>query len=212
MDILNLLSGCALIVSSHCSASAPTVHSDKGVSQWQPMVAKAASAFALPEAWLNAVMARESGGHTSLNGRPITSSAGAMGLMQVMPRTYDDLRRQLGLGADPYAPGDNITAGAAYLQQMYRRYGYPGMFAAYNAGPGRFDDYLLRQRPLPNETLAYVAKIAPGAETAFSSAGSSLIAPTPRVAVPRSRPHSEALFVSLDTRSALFVPLASPNP
>ena len=91
--------------------------------------------------------------------------------MQVMPRTYSDLRKQLGLGADPYAPADNITAGAAYLQQMYRRYGYPGMFAAYNAGPGRFDDFLLRQRPLPNETLAYVAKIAPGAETAFSSAG-----------------------------------------
>jgi soluble lytic murein transglycosylase-like protein len=212
MDILNLLSGCTLIISAHCSAPTPPAHTDKGVSQWQPMVAKAASTFALPEAWLNAVMARESGGHNSLNGRPITSSAGAMGLMQVMPRTYDDIRRQLGLGADPYAPADNITAGAAYLQQMYRRYGYPGMFAAYNAGPGRFDDFLLRQRPLPDETLAYVAKIAPGAETAFSSAGLPFIAPTPRVAAPRSWPHSETLFVSLDTHSALFVPLSPPNP
>ena len=135
-----------------------------------------------------------------------------MGLMQVMPRTYSDLRKQLGLGADPYAPADNITAGAAYLQQMYRRYGYPGMFAAYNAGPGRFDDYLLRQRPLPSETLAYVAKIAPGAETAFSSAGQPVVGLTPRVAAPRSRAHSEALFVSLDTHSALFVPLSQPNP
>jgi hypothetical protein len=85
------------------------------------------------------------------------------------------------------------------------------MFAAYNAGPGRFDDYLLRQRPLPNETLAYVAKIAPGAETAFSSAGQSVVGLTPRVAAPRSRAHSEALFVSLDTHSALFVPLSQPN-
>ena len=81
-------------------------------------------------------MHAESAGRTTLHGQPITSSAGAMGLMQVMPRTYSDLRKQLGLGADPYAPADNITAGAAYLQQMYRRYGYPGMFAAYNAGPG----------------------------------------------------------------------------
>jgi soluble lytic murein transglycosylase-like protein len=94
------------------------------------MVANAASTFALPEAWLNAVMARESGGKTVHNGRPITSAAGAMGLMQVVPSTYDDLRKQLGLGADPYAPADDITIGAAYLQQMYRRYSYPGMFVA----------------------------------------------------------------------------------
>ena len=108
-----------------------------------------------------------------------------MGLMQVMPRTYDDLRRQLGLGADPYVPADNITAGAAYLQQMYRRYGYPGMFAAYNAGPGRFDDFLLRQRPLPNETLACVAKIALGAETAFAALDSPSSSRLPRVAAMR---------------------------
>jgi soluble lytic murein transglycosylase-like protein len=212
MDLLNLFSGCALIISAQCSPPSTPAHPATGVAQWRPIVAKAASTFALPEAWLNAVMTRESGGRTMLNGRPITSTAGAMGLMQVMPRTYDDLRKQLGLGADPYAPEDNITAGAAYLQQMYRRYGYPGMFAAYNAGPGRFDDYLLRQRPLPNETLAYVAKIAPGAETAFSSAGQPAIALTPRVAAPRSRAHSESLFVSQDTHSALFVPLSQPNP
>ena len=212
MDILNLLSGCALIVSAQCSPSAAPSHSDKGVAQWQPMVAKAAATFALPEAWLNAVMARESGGHTTLNGRPITSSAGAMGLMQVMPRTYGDIRQQLGLGADPYAPADNITAGAAYLHQMYQRYGYPGMFAAYNAGPGRFDDFLLRQRPLPDETLAYVAKIAPGAETAFFSTRQSQIARTSRLAAPRSRANSGTLFVSLNTHSALFVPLSAPKP
>ena len=211
MDLLSLFSGCALIISAQCSPSATPAQPHKGVAQWQPMVARAASTFALPEAWLNAVMTRESGGKTMLNGRPITSAAGAMGLMQVMPRTYSDLRKQLGLGADPYAPADNITAGAAYLQQMYRRYGYPGMFAAYNAGPGRFDDFLLRQRPLPHETLAYVAKIAPGAETAFSSAGQPVIGLTPRVAAPRSRADSETLFVSLDTHSALFVPLSQPN-
>ena len=147
MDLLSLFSGCALIISAQCSPSATPAHPQKGVAQWQPMVAKAASTFALPEAWLNAVMARESGGKTMLNGKPITSAAGAMGLMQVMPRTYSDLRKQLGLGADPYAPADNITAGAAYLQQMYRRYGYPGMFAAYNAGPGRFDDYSAAATP-----------------------------------------------------------------
>jgi len=212
MDLLSLFSGCSLLVSAHCATPPTRSHSDNGVGQWQPMVAKAASTFALPEAWLNAVMARESGGKTSLYGRPITSSAGAMGLMQVMPRTYDDLRKQFGLGADPYAPEDNITAGAAYLQQMYRRYGYPGMFAAYNAGPGRFDDFLLRRRPLPNETLAYIAKIAPGAETAFSSAERAMNEPNLRTPEPRARARSDTIFVSLTTRSALFVPLSAPNP
>jgi soluble lytic murein transglycosylase-like protein len=207
-----LFSGYALILSAQCTPSATPAHPATGVAHWQLIAAKAASTLALPEAWLNAVMARESGGKTVLNGRPITSAAGTMGLMQVMPRTYDDLRKQLGLGADPYAPADNITAGAAYLQQMYRRYGYPGMFAAYNAGSGRFDDFLLRQRPLPSVTLAYVAKIAPGAETAFSSIGLSTASLTPRVASPRLRAHSEALFVSLDTHSALFVLLSQPNP
>lgn len=113
MDLLNLFSGCALILSAQCSPSATPAHPATGVAHWQLIAAKAASAFALPEAWLNAVTARESGGKTVLNGRPITSAAGTMGLMQVMPRTYDDLRKQLGLGADPYAPADNITAGAA---------------------------------------------------------------------------------------------------
>ena len=51
-----------------------------------------------------------------------------------MPKTYADVQRQYGLGADAYAPRDNILAGTSYLRQMYIRYGYPGMFAAYNAG------------------------------------------------------------------------------
>ena len=169
MDLLSLFSGCALIISAQCSPSAAPAQPQKGIAQWQPMVAKAASTFALPEAWLNAVMTRESGGKTMLNGRPITSSAGAMGLMQVMPRTYSDLRKQLGLGADPYAPADNITAGAAYLQQMYRRYGYPGMFAAYNAGPERFEAYIRDGENLPAETWHYLGKLGPGiAETVIA--------------------------------------------
>ena len=44
---------------------------------------------------------------------------------------------------------------------MYDIYGFPGFLAAYNAGPGRLDDYLTRNRPLPDETRNYVRKIAP---------------------------------------------------
>jgi cell division septation protein DedD len=103
----------------------------------------------------------ESGGSEYLNGRPITSSAGAMGLMQVMPGTYDELRTRYNLGDDPFEPHDNIMAGVAYMREMYDIYGAPGFLAAYNAGPARLDDYLANNRPLPDETRRYVAMIGP---------------------------------------------------
>jgi len=120
-------------------------------------VTEAAQRFGIPEAWIWAVIRVES------NGDPrAVSSAGAMGLMQIMPGTWAVLRVRHGLGRDPYDVRDNIMAGAAYLRAMYDRYGNPAaMLAAYNAGPGRYDDYLSRRRPLPRETRAYLAKLAP---------------------------------------------------
>ena len=103
----------------------------------------------------------ESGGQEYLNGQLITSGAGAMGLMQVMPATYDELRQQYNLGDDPFDPHNNIMAGAAYMREMYDIYGSPGFLAAYNAGPNRLDDYLSNNRPLPDETRRYVAMIGP---------------------------------------------------
>jgi hypothetical protein len=84
-----------------------------------------------------------------------------MGLMQIMPETYAELRFRYHLGADPYEPRNNILAGAAYLREMHDRFGPDGFLAAYNAGPGRYDDYLKRGRPLPEETRNYVAALAP---------------------------------------------------
>jgi hypothetical protein len=84
-----------------------------------------------------------------------------MGLMQVMPATYDELRARYSLGDDPFDPHDNIMAGTAYLRELYDVYGAPGFLAAYNAGPGRLDDYLTKRRPLPDETRNYVARIGP---------------------------------------------------
>ena len=74
--------------------------------------------------------------------------------------------------ADPFEPRDNILAGAAYLREMFDRYGDVGaMLAAYNAGPDRTDDYLAFGRPLPAETRAYVATIAPALGAAPLSDG-----------------------------------------
>jgi soluble lytic murein transglycosylase-like protein len=72
--------------------------------------------------------------------------------MQIMPETWTDLRARYGLGADPYDPRDNILAGAAYIRELHDRFGVPGFFAAYNAGPRRYEHHLATGRSLPDET------------------------------------------------------------
>ncbi|MFZ2156306.1 MAG: lytic transglycosylase domain-containing protein [Bradyrhizobium sp.] len=119
-------------------------------------VAEASKRFAVPEHWIRAIMHVESGG--KLRAR---SSKGAMGVMQIMPKTWSDLRARYGLGADPYDLRDNILAGAAYVRELHDRYGAPGFLAAYNAGPRRYENHLATGRPLPEETQAYVATLAP---------------------------------------------------
>lgn len=119
-------------------------------------VRDAAHRFGIPEQWIWVVMRVESAGRIDA-----TSHAGAMGLMQVMPATWANLTARHSLGGNAYDPRANIMAGAAYLRQMHDRYGSPGFLAAYNAGPGRYEQYLRGERRLPTETQNYVAKIAP---------------------------------------------------
>jgi soluble lytic murein transglycosylase-like protein len=130
------------------------------MKRWDPLIAEAARQFRLPAEWIRAVMRQESGGRTMLGeNQPIRSKAGAMGLMQLMPGTYKEMRVEHSLGADPYNPHDNVMAGAAYLRQLRARYGFPAMFAAYNFGPGAFEGHLEGTRALPAETQAYIAGI-----------------------------------------------------
>ncbi len=118
-------------------------------------IAEASQRFGIPEHWIRAVLRAESAGDV----RAI-SSAGAVGLMQVMPDTWAGLRVRYHLGRDLYDPRDNILAGIAYLREMWDRYGnVAAMLAAYNAGPGRYDDHRATGRALPAETRAYVAAL-----------------------------------------------------
>jgi hypothetical protein len=130
------------------------------IDRWAPLIKEASRRFGIAEAWIKAVIRMESGGRTVLDDKkPITSSAGAMGIMQVMPETYKEMRAQYGLGADPYDPHNNVLAGTAYLSWLYGKYGYPKMFAAYNAGPGTVDAQSAGARKLPDETRAYLSNI-----------------------------------------------------
>lgn len=147
MDLVRLALCAAILVALPVGA--------KAQEPWAAEIRSAARQVDLPESLLRAVLRAESAGDPRA-----VSRAGAMGLMQLMPGTWADLRADLGLGPDPFAPADNILAGATYLRRLYDRYGLAGAFAAYNAGPGGFDAYLKEGRPLPLETRRYVAGLA----------------------------------------------------
>lgn len=141
----------ALLISAPVSA--------QSVADWRPFIAEASARFGVQVVWIEQVMRAESGGRLTLDGRPIASHAGAMGLMQLMPATWGEMRSAYRLGNDPLDPRDNIIAGTAYLRMMHDRFGYPGMFAAYNAGPSRYAEHLATGRALPGETRAYLAAV-----------------------------------------------------
>jgi hypothetical protein len=166
-------------------------------------IAAASQRFGIPEAWIRAVMRAESAGD-----RHAVSHRGAMGLMQVMPATWASLRAQHGLGADPFAPQDNILAGAAYLREMLDRFGsVPLMLAAYNAGPRRVEAHLATGQPLPGETQAYVAALAP---LLTGDAGTL----APGLLAERAARGTDDIFVRLGgddtaTTRSIFAPVAS---
>ncbi|MER9000618.1 lytic transglycosylase domain-containing protein [Mesorhizobium australicum] len=141
---------------SHGEGPALSNAKTSSADPWSAHIREAAKRFAIPERLLRAVMHVESVGDVHA-----LSSKGAMGLMQIMPATWEELRIKHHLGDDPYQPHDNILAGAAYLREMLDRFGRSGFLAAYNAGPGRYQDHLATGRPLPRETVDYVRKLAP---------------------------------------------------
>ncbi len=111
-------------------------------------IARAADGAALSPALVKAVAERESGFRPNA-----VSRAGAIGEMQLMPRTAR------ALGVDPKDAGQNLKGGAVYLSSLMRRYDGDLIraLAAYNAGPGAVDRY--GGVPPFAETQAYVAAI-----------------------------------------------------
>jgi hypothetical protein len=80
----------------------------------------------------------------------VISSAGAIGVMQLMPRTA------AGLNVDPYSLESNIDGGVRYLSQLLKSYGGDTEKAlwAYNAGPGN-----VQRGIFPAETQNYISRI-----------------------------------------------------
>ncbi|MFH3480682.1 lytic transglycosylase domain-containing protein [Xanthobacter variabilis] len=178
--VLLFLSG----VASGWSTTAPAaeVQADRNarpaVDRYADFIAEAAERFDIPSVWIRGVMRKESDGDARS-----TSSKGAMGLMQIMPQTWTELRIHYGLGDDPYDPHDNIMAGAAYLRELFDRFGNPGFLAAYNAGPGRYETSR-KGRALPPETRAYVEKLVPEIARGEAEPSALKLAAPPAVETP----------------------------
>ena len=186
-------------------STAPGSHSSRAfrVESFATFITEASRRFAIPTHWIRAVMQLESGGDE----RAI-SPKGALGPMQIMPRTWVELSVRYGLGIDPFDPRDNILAGAAYLRELHNRFGSPGFLAAYNAGPERYEQHLATGRPLPAETQAYVAALAPVTNAERRDGKAPVANPVvPWRQAPLFVGHLEGLPV--DRRSALTLPLKS---
>src|SRR5260370_32130258 len=158
MDLVTILTACALGFKAelfvplgaldNCSASfglGATVAPQNGsptIDRWAAYIAEAAQRFGRPEAWVRAVVQAESRGAADA-----TSTAGAIGLIQIMPDTYAELRARYELGANAYDPHDNIIAGTAYMSNIIELFGVPNFLAAYNAGPAWLAHHLRLVQP-----------------------------------------------------------------
>ena len=109
----------------------PAAGGGSGATDYQSMADAAAAANGIPSNIFRALINQESGWkQTRADGSILTSSAGALGLTQLLPGTASDL------GIDPNDPSQNIQGGARYLAQMFQKFGnWREALEAYNAGP-----------------------------------------------------------------------------
>jgi hypothetical protein len=201
----------SLVFLAATSALIAPAHADS-LDQWQGQIAEASQRFAIPAAWIRSVINAESGGEAKA-----VSQKGAMGLMQLMPETWAEMRARYALGDDPFDPRANILAGTAYLKMMHDRFGYPALFAAYNAGAARYEQSVRTGKSLPAETLAYIAEVE---KTLSGVPDSTLGNPT----MPMQIVSGTRLFFTLSRAedgargdanagpsNGLFVPLSTPK-
>jgi hypothetical protein len=196
--VIFLLSDTAVISGAMPQARPAAVAVSTATSPFDSFIAEASQRFGIPITWISAVILQESRGD-----RAAVSPVGAMGLMQIMPATWTELRARYHLGANPFDPRDNILAGTAYLSELLQQFGSPAFLAAYNMGPARYSAYVEGGFALPTETQHYLAKLAPVVAEAHLLAGvetaSSAAAP----------PSGSPLFVALSSNARPVAALPS---
>ena len=136
----------AIIIISLCVGFGWTFMENSITEMTHPMkysehVEKYSDIYGVPEEIIYSVIKCESSFESDAK-----SKDGAIGLMQIMPTTFEDLCRRMGEQYNEsllYDPAVNIKYGTFYLSYLYSKYGvWETVFAAYNAGYGRVDKWL----------------------------------------------------------------------
>jgi hypothetical protein len=149
----------------------PAERRARGGHKYENMVAAEAERIGLDPNIAVHALYKETG--SLKNPESARSRAGAIGVMQLMPKTAKEL------GVDPFNPEENVRGGVMYLKRMMDKYQDPTLaLAAYNAGPGRVDRALKSGQgitALPRETQNYVVgnRMASGGIVAFTNGGVS---------------------------------------
>jgi soluble lytic murein transglycosylase-like protein len=138
----------AELTSTMAAASAPG-STQEGSSNYDSLIEQSAARNGVDPAILHGLIQQESGFDPNSH-----SSAGALGLTQLMPGTASSL----GV-SNPLDPAQSIEGGARYLSQMLSKFGgnISDALAAYNAGPGAVQRY--GGVPPYAETQDYVSKV-----------------------------------------------------
>jgi hypothetical protein len=158
---------------------------DGGAGVWVPRPGGRGGTYFVPLTTdqIRAQEKQESGGRQlDANGNPITTSKGAVGIMQLLPSTAQQVAKENGIPFDlqklQYDAGYNQKLGTLYMQDMMREFNgnYQEALAAYNAGPTATRNAINKNgtgwlASLPAETQNYVASImGAGAPKAVASA------------------------------------------
>jgi len=122
---------------------------DSKIAKYDPLIRDISRKYSVDPALVKAVIKAES----DFNPFAV-SKKGARGLMQLMPKTLNDLKVN-----DPFHPGENIEGGVRFLKQMLKRFNnnIPLSLAAYHAGAGIVEKY--EGIPPYQETQQYVKKV-----------------------------------------------------
>ncbi|MCR5536529.1 MAG: lytic transglycosylase domain-containing protein [Succinivibrio sp.] len=153
MDVYKLSKYAVMLRRNHMVTIATAPKTRKGISKqaanWRSFIVTASDSNLIPPELIQAVIETESS-----NVVDAVSVCGAQGLMQLMPETQKDL----GV-VDPFDPEQNIDAGSRYLASLLYRYegDLDKALAAYNAGPGRVNEY--QGIPPFAETQDFVRKV-----------------------------------------------------
>ena len=155
-------------------ANVPAAQRRTGGHKYEDLVLAEAQRQGIDPSLARHVLYKETG--NIANPENVRSKAGAIGIMQLMPKTAKEL------GVDPTDPEQNIRGGITYLRKMMDKYNDPVLAAAaYNAGPGRVDKALKGEglTALPRETRMYIAGLAEGGEVKRYQVGGELEAFSP---------------------------------